>query len=583
MQIVSLVVPDEAPPEQTYHATALRDIRLTAGGAIWCGPCPGSIDQGRQLHDLTGCGRMKFRRFPASRVCRVRLVSAASRNRAPFAQGSFAFEDSQGVAMSRKSSVLKLALLASAALVASRSGAPAANLTSFNPDDLVIDTVTGSALDSASPITLQEFSLGAGGTSAASVGALALPQTANGADWAISGEYGSASEGFLQLSGNGRDLTLMGYGVNAKTFNTAASSVYGTAALGQTTSETGGAYTTVPRVVALIGGDASVNTTTALTGVFNTNNARSAYTVDGSSFYVSGQGASKTDPTQGVFYAVKGATTATTIDNSTDTRFVTGYNGTLYVSRDYNPPNGGVQNDTNVSSLVGPGGKMPTSSTGLVETHIVPPASPLSSGGNNGSINLTAGLANGVNNSRIGNFVYLSPEEYFFADPTTLYVADSGQPKNGNANKAALGEGGLQKWSLVQGVWTLQYDLVAGLNLVNNANSSDPTAPGVTGLFGLTGKLVGDQEELFATSYGLNELSPSYLYEITDTLADTTIGEASGESFTTLYASGPGVSIRGVSFAPSVPEPATWAMMALGFASLAGWRRTRRKPILSNA
>ena len=58
-----------------------------------------------------------------------------------------------------------------------------------------------------------------------------------------------------------------------------------------------------------------------------------------------------------------------------------------------------------------------------------------------------------------------------------------------------------------------------------NANANDPTAPGVTGLFGLTGEVVGGKVELFATSYGLNELSPSFLYEITDTLSFTTIDE----------------------------------------------------------
>lgn len=451
----------------------------------------------------------------------------------------------------------------------------------FTPGDLVISTVTGSTLDEASPITLDEFSLGSGGGSASPVGEFTLPQTQPTGDsnWAISGEYGSASEGFLQDSVDLRYLTIMGYGVNASTFNSAPLSTYGTAALGQTTSLTGGTYTTVPRVVALIGGNGSVDTTTALTGVFNTNNARSVVTVNGTSFYVSGQGASKTDPTQGVFYATLGSTTATAIDNSTDTRAVEINNGTLYVSRDQNPPGSGGQNFTNVSSLVGPHG-LPTSSAGLVATHIVPPASPLSLGGNNGSINLTAKTANGINNSRIGNFVYLSPEEFFFASPDVLYVADSGQPKNGNPNKAALGEGGLQKWVLTGGVWTLDYDLYAGLSLVNNAaaNPSDPTAPGVTGLLGLTGEVVGGQVELFATSYGLNELSPSYLYEITDTLADTS--PAVGEMFTTLYSDPADISIRGVAFAPQVPEASTWAMMLIGFAGL-GFAAFRRAKLLS--
>ena len=455
-------------------------------------------------------------------------------------------------------------------------------ISSFTPGDLVIETVTGTTLNSASPMTLQEFSLGSGGTTANSVGTFTLPQTANGANWAISGEYGSASEGFLTQSVNGQYLTIMGYGVNANTFNTAPLSTYGTTALGQTTSLTGQSVTTVPRVVALIGGNGSVDTTTALTGVFNTNNPRSAVTVDGTSFYVSGQGASKTDPTQGVFLANLGATTATVIDNSTDTRAlaissaVTGTN-TLYVSRDYNPPGSGAQNFTNVSSLTGPAGGLPTSSTGLVTTHIIPPASPLSLGGNNGSINLTASLANGVNNSRIGNFVYLSPEQYFFANSTTLYVTDSGQPKNGNPDKAALGEGGLQKWSFNGTTWVLDYDLFAGLNLVDNAtaNASDPTAPGVTGLFGLTGEVVDGNVELFATSYGLNELSPSYLYEITDVLSDTMASQVNGESFTTLFAADSDVSIRGVALAPT-PLPATLPLLATVL-GLAGYLQSKRK------
>ena len=95
------------------------------------------------------------------------------------------------------------------------TGAFADSLTSFTSGDLVISTVSGSTLDSASPITLLQFSLSSDGKTATSAGSLTLPQTPNGNNAPISGEYGSASEGFLTKSVDGHYLTLMGYGVNA--------------------------------------------------------------------------------------------------------------------------------------------------------------------------------------------------------------------------------------------------------------------------------------------------------------------------------------------------------------------------------
>jgi len=468
-------------------------------------------------------------------------------------------------------------------------GAAEAQQMPFNSGDLVISTVSNSTglandnpsvLDTASPITLQEFQLGANATSATFVGTLTLTKTASGNQSAISGEYGSASEGILQQSANGQYLTVMGYGVNANDFNTGGASVYGSAALGQSTSLTGGTYVTVPRVVALISANGSVDTSTALTGVFNMNNPRSVATVDGTSFYVSGQGASEGDSTEGVFYTTLGATTATSIDNSTDTRVVsilnTGSGNTLYVSRDVKSTN---KNTTNISTLTSSSGGLPTSVSGLVTTQVVAPSTPNPVSGNDSSITVTANTENGVNNSRDGNFVYLSPEQYFFASPSVLYVADSGSPKNGQTGAAAgLGDGGLQKWVLTNGTWQLDYDLSAGLNLVaanGGANSPSPTSPGVTGLFGLAGKVVGGQVELFATSYGLNELAPSYLYEISDTLSDTTLAQASNESFNVLDAAAPGTDIRGVAFAP-VPLPGSVWLMFSGLCALGVRARCRK-------
>src|SRR5471030_2460312 len=133
---------------------------------------------------------------------------------------------------------------------------------------------SGSYVDNqAAPLTLFQFS--ATGTSSASyVNALVLPQTTSGKNSAVSGEYGSSSEGGLQLSGDGRYLTIMGYGVNAAAFN-ANPTAYGTSindsskstALGQSGSLLGQSYTPVARVAVLINAYGQVDSSTALYGV----------------------------------------------------------------------------------------------------------------------------------------------------------------------------------------------------------------------------------------------------------------------------------------------------------------------------
>ncbi len=123
-------------------------------------------------------------------------------------------------------------------------------------------------------------------------------------------------------------------------------------------------------------------------------------------------------------------------------------------------------------------------------------------------------------------------------------MADSGDPKNNSAT-SSLGDGGLQKWSLVSGTWTLDCTLAAGLNLVANTNTD-----GTSGLYGLTGQVVGSQVQLFATNYTLADLDSTFLYGITDTLSYTTASQASGETFTQLAAAPADSNFKGVSFAP---------------------------------
>ncbi len=441
-------------------------------------------------------------------------------------------------------------------------------------------SVGGYGDNQGAPLTL--FQYAPTGTSSVSyVNSLVLPQNNSAANVQVSGEYGSSSEGTLQLSGGGQYLTVMGYGVNASGFN-ANPTQYGepAGALAQSGSLTGQSYIPVPRVVALIDANGNVNSSTALYNIFNGNNPRSTYTADGVNIYVSGQGTSG-DATGGVFFTMVGSSSVTSsitgddggTGESQDTRTVQIANDTLYVSmdsktgsynRDYIGTMGSPPYTTTYSCATAPGGLCPTG---------VPNGPSLLSGfgnaGGTGRVKLTAAETNGINVS--GEYINLSPSNYFFASSTVLYVADTGSPKNTSADNetpySLCGAGGLQKWVNVSGTWTWEYTLYQGLNLVKNPNSKsgDTTCStntdGTTGLYGLTGVVNSDGSvSLYATNYTIADLDPTFLYGITDCLGATTAGGSSGScttgqtTFTQLTAAPSDSNFKGVSFAPSIPN-----------------------------
>ena len=164
------------------------------------------------------------------------------------------------------------------------------------------------------------------------------------------------------------------------------------------------------------------------------------------------------------------------------------------------------------------------------------------------------------------------PFGIWFANATTLYVADEGNGTNTYSNgiytaAAAQTTAGLQKWVFDSslGIWKRVYTLLAGLQLGipytiagypagTNPATGLPWAPATDGLRNITGIVNGDGT---ATIYGITSTvsgngdqgaDPNKLVLIADSLSATALPVS--ESFTTLYQAAFGEVLRGVSFTP---------------------------------
>jgi hypothetical protein len=148
-----------------------------------------------------------------------------------------------------------------------------------------------------------------------------------------------------------------------------------------------------------------------------------------------------------------------------------------------------------------------------------------------------------------------TPFAVFFANPTTMYVTDEG---TGNATDAAS-HAGLEKWSLINGTWQLDYVLTQGLigTVDTNLTGKYGPYPDVTtiGLRNLTGVVTGDGKvTLWATTStssasGDNGADPNKVVSITDDVAATTMtGRVMQESFKTLVGPTYGTVYRGVAY-----------------------------------
>jgi hypothetical protein len=162
------------------------------------------------------------------------------------------------------------------------------------------------------------------------------------------------------------------------------------------------------------------------------------------------------------------------------------------------------------------------------------------------------------------------PFGVWFANATTLYVADEGNGKSTFKNgvytaAAAQTTAGLQKWVLQSGTWKLAYVLSAGLNLGipysvsgyptgSNPGTGLPWSPATDGLRNLTGRVNSDGTvtvwAITSTVSGNGDqgADPNMLVTINDDLAAGTL--PAGERFKPLQTAGFGEVLRGVSFTP---------------------------------
>jgi PEP-CTERM motif len=229
-------------------------------------------------------------------------------------------------------------------------------------------------------------------------------------------------------------------------------------------------------------------------------------------------------------------------------RGLTEYNGSLYFTK-----GSGSNGIDTVYTVSNPNGALPTSATA-----------------SDASISILPGFP--TDHAKTGPDY--TPFALFFANPTTLYVADEG---TGDATDQA-DHAGLEKWSLSDGTWSLDYTLQAGL--IGDTYSVPGWDFGETtiGLRNLTGQVNADGTVTFwattstGSDSGDNGADPNEIVEITDALGDTSL--PTSENFSVFDGPQTGLRYGGVAFA-AAPEPSTWAMLLLGFAGLgfAGYRK----------
>ncbi|MGO8857070.1 MAG: beta strand repeat-containing protein [Steroidobacteraceae bacterium] len=391
--------------------------------------------------------------------------------------------------------------------------------------------------------------------------------------------FSSKSELALNLTPNGNALTFMAYNTTTGQFDVSNSNTPGSLEPGNT-DIANATYRAVGQIN-LTNNALQVTTTNA----YNGNNGRAAIATGSGGYYLvgnagNGNGSAQTTANTGVQLLSAAATNGalginsqvgqfntTQVGNPADKlakdnnfRGETVFNNTLYVTK------GSGSNGIDTVYQVGTAGSLPAAGT----------STPIS-------------VLPGFNTSPAKTDTNgPHPFGIWFANSTTLYVADEGSGASTDFGSSPTTQaGGLEKYSLVNGTWQLDYELKGSLigssYTVNGTGSlaGDSLTTTTDGLRNLAGKVnANGTVTLYAVTstegsvLGDAGADPNQIVAITDTLADTSQSQVTGENFSVLDTAALGQVYRGVAVAP-VPLPAAaWLLLSgLGGLGVAGRRK----------
>jgi hypothetical protein len=324
-------------------------------------------------------------------------------------------------------------------------------------------------------------------------GALSSVGTAFSIDEFNTTVVGQTATPFVTIPSDGTGLVLSGTATSEGALSLSPDgSILTFGGYATTAGTTGVASGTAPREVGFVNAAGQFSVVANSSTAMNGNNIRGA-TSDGHNYWITGP--------NGTYYQSSGGSSLQLLTSGANTRVANIINGNLYYS-------------------TGSGTR------GIYSYSGVP----------TGTATPTLLFGNGASSS---------PYDFALnAAGNVAYVADDSSVANG---------GGIQKWVLSGGVWTLAYTFTFGTGSADGAR-------------GLTVDWSGTDAIVYATT---TEASANRLIELTD------IG--SGSTYTTLATAPANTVFRSVDFVPvPTPEPSTFALGGLGLAAMAIFRRNRK-------